>query len=150
MPELQPPKAPILHWESVRDEWVRAVETLVMDVESWCKANDWPTRRIEKRAKDSQIGEYVVPALLIQADIARIMLEPVARFVPGSDGLVDLYLMPAYDDIASLFWHSDGWQVHYASGDGAAVAAIRDLPARPLTEATFTDLVNEMASHARA
>jgi hypothetical protein len=29
--------------------------------------------------------------------------DPIARFTPGSDNVVDLYLMRAYDDIASLY-----------------------------------------------
>ena len=40
-------------------------------------------------------------------------MEPVARSSPGIEGLVDLYLLPAYDDIASLYHYSGKWHVHY-------------------------------------
>ena len=36
-----------------------------------------------------------------------ILLEPVA---PGTEGVVDLYLMPGYDDIASLYHYSNRWK----------------------------------------
>ena len=73
MSQLKEPKKPIADWEAVRDEWVRAVEQLVGDVEGWCKANDWPTRRIQKRLEDSRIGEYFAPALLIQVDLVKLV-----------------------------------------------------------------------------
>jgi hypothetical protein len=129
MSQLKAPKKPIADWEKVRDEWVRAVEQLVTDVEGWCKANDWPTRRIDKRLEESKIGEYVVPALLIQVDLVKLLLEPVARFVPGADGVVDLYLMPQYDDTASIYRRNGIWQIHYAvTGDAVAPELRSDNP----------------------
>lgn len=109
MPELKLPKKPVENWEQVRDEWVRAVEQLVRDVEGWCREKDWPTRRIDKRLEDTRIGEYHAPALLMQVDLIKLMLEPIARFTPGSDGVVDLYRMPQYDDVASIFRRDGRW-----------------------------------------
>ena len=97
MTQLKAPKKPLPDWERVRDEWVRDVNALVAEVEAWCRAKDWPTRRIEKRIEESKIGEYVVPALLFQVDLLKLMLEPAARFGSASDGVIDLYLMPGYD-----------------------------------------------------
>jgi hypothetical protein len=94
---------------------------LVSEVEGWCKAKDWPTRRIEKHIEESKIGEYVVPALLIQVDLVKLMLEPAARFVTGADGVVDLYLMPQYDDMASITRRNGVWQIRYTvTGDAVS------------------------------
>src|SRR5438105_1409704 len=109
MAELKLPTKPVENWQQVRDEWVRAVEELVSNVEAWCKARDWPTRRIEKRMEESRIGEYVAPALLIQADLVKLMLEPAARFASGSEGVLDLYRMPQYDDTASILRRDGEW-----------------------------------------
>lgn len=113
MSQLKAPKKPIADWENVRDEWVRAIEQLVTDVEGWCKANDWPTRRIDKHLEESKIGEYVVPALRIQVDLVKLMLEPGARFVTGADGACDLYRMPQYDDVAVVIWRGGAWHLKY-------------------------------------
>lgn len=118
MIEVKTPRKPVANWQQVRDEWVNAVTQLVNEVDLWCKARDWPTRRIEKRIDDPQIGEYTVPALLIQVDLVKLLLEPVARFVPGAAGLVDLYVMPRYADEASLLLRDDGWWIGYdVTGD---------------------------------
>ena len=46
------------------------------------------------------------------------VLNPVARLVPGADGAVDLYLSPAYEDIASLYFEGDHWVVHRSRRPG--------------------------------
>ena len=125
MPELKLPTKPVENWEGIRDEWVRAVEELVKSVEGWCRALGWPTRRIEKRMAETKLGEYVAPALLIQVDLTKLMLEPVARFVPGADGVVDLYLMPGYDDIASIYLRGGEWQIHYTVAGDAIPPELR-------------------------
>jgi hypothetical protein len=149
MTQLKLPKKPVPDWEKVRDEWVRAVEQLVADVESWCKANDWPTRRIEKRLEDTRIGEYYAPALVIQVDLVKLMLEPVARFTPNSDGVVDLYRMPEYADTASLFRRGGKWEFFATLTDDKLPPDSR--PIQPDSDVvgmtgtfdrvTFTDLV---------
>jgi hypothetical protein len=150
MAELTSPKLPIPDRDAVRDEWVRDVEALVRDVEGWCRTNDWPTRRIEKRMKDSVLGDYHVPALLIQADLARILLEPIARHVPDSEGVIDLYLMPGYDDIASIYRTPSGWTLHYMFSGAPPVGSMRDAPAEPFGPEVFTKVVAQMARNARA
>ena len=40
------PVAPVESPEAVRDEWVRAVEGLVREVEGWCRANGWVASRL--------------------------------------------------------------------------------------------------------
>lgn len=111
MTQLKAPKKPLPDWEAVRDEWVRDVNALVDQVEAWCRAKDWPTRRIDKRIEESKIGEYVVPALLFQVDLLKLMLEPGARFAGGCDGVVDVYEMPGYDHPARIFRTNGQWMV---------------------------------------
>jgi hypothetical protein len=126
MAELKLPTKPVGNWQHVRDEWVRAVEQLVADVESWCRANDWPTRRVPSRLSESPIGEYVVPALLIQVDTRKFLLEPIARFVPGADGAVDLYEMPRYDDIANLYLRNGVWVLDFMLAADKVPDALRN------------------------
>jgi hypothetical protein len=142
MSQLKAPKKPIPDWEQVRDEWVRAVEQLVGDVESWCKANDWPTRRIDKRLDESKIGEYVVPALLIQVDLVKLMLEPAARFAGGSEGVCDLYRMPQYDDVALVRRQGGRWHLRwdaFREGSGPAEHV------EPFTAESLAGLIKRVA-----
>jgi len=109
---------------------------------------DWSTRWIEKSMQDSEIGAYTAPALLMQKETLRILLEPVARTAPGADGVVDLYLMPAYDDMASLYHYDGGWQLHYMFPSEPTVATISDAQSSPLSKETFQAVLDEMKQNA--
>src|SRR5262249_50078611 len=78
--------------------WLKRLGDLVQQVESWARELDWATRRIDKTMEDSWLGSYKAPALIMQRETTRVLLEPIARTAPGAEGVVDLYLMPAYDD----------------------------------------------------
>ena len=73
---------------------------------------------------------------------------PIARAAPGADGVVDLYLMPAYDDIASLYYYGNRWHIHYMAEDAAVVAKRRDGQSRPLSKASLRKVLEELKSHA--
>lgn len=133
--------------DATRDEWVGRLDRLVGDVESWANALDWTTRRIDKPMKDATTGPYVAPGLLMQKEFTRILLDPISRATPGSDGLVDMYLMPALDDIASIYFYEGRWNVHYRLPDDEAVATVRDAPAKPLTRETLAEVLDAMAPH---
>jgi hypothetical protein len=81
--------------EKLRAEWLERLTGLVEAVRGWAQDLDWSTRQIEKKMEDSQLGNDKAPALLLQKETVRVLLEPIARFAPGVEGVVDLYLMPA-------------------------------------------------------
>ena len=81
-------------------------------MQGWAEELGWSTRRIDKQMEDSQIGPYEAPALILQRDLTRVLLDPIARSAPNTEGVVDLYRMPAYEDVASLYFYDDNWYVH--------------------------------------
>ena len=90
-----------------------ALDALVKDVKGWVEKSGWRTRVISKPMKDPVLGSYRAPVLLMERDAIEVALNPVSRFVPGADGAVNLYLVPAYDDIASLYFEGGQWMIHY-------------------------------------
>ncbi len=131
-----------------RSIWIDRVRALVAQVEQWAKELGWSTRRVEKELDDSWIGKHDVQALLMQEDTCRILLEPVGRATPGTEGVVDLYLMPAYDDIASLYYYGDRWNVHYAFAGATPVATVREAESMPLSKQTLDKVLVELRKHA--
>lgn len=120
-----------------RETWIARATALVDQVEQWAKDLGWATRRIDKRLEDSRIGDHRVPALLMQQEIPRVLLEPIGASSLEAEGLVDLYLMPAYDDIARLYYSDDGWHILAPDGSGT-----------PLSKQAFEDLLAEMKRNA--
>ncbi len=131
-----------------RAGWIQRVSDLVKSVQSWAKEFGWSTKRIDKKIEDARLGNHKAAALVMQDDIVRVLLEPISATAPGSDGLVDLYLMPGYDDIASLYHREDGWHVHYVFPTHEVVAGIQTGESRPLSKKTFGVILGEMKKHA--
>jgi hypothetical protein len=134
--------------EHVRDEWLNRLRELISQIERWAQDDDWSSRWIEKRLEDSQIGKYRAPELLLQKDTARLLLEPIGRTAPGADGVVDLYLMPAYDDIASLYFCDGRWNLHYIFPASPTVATIQQAEPVVLSQETFRQVLEEMMKNA--
>ena len=132
----------------MRDEWLRRFFNLTDLVRSWAEELDWSTRQIEKRMKDSRLGAYEALALIMQQGTTRVLLDPVARFAPGSEGVVNLYLMPAYGDIASLFFVNGEWRLHYTSPRKQSVETTTEPEPRMLSKETLAEVLNEMSNHA--
>lgn len=131
-----------------RAAWIQRVSDLVTSVEGWAREFGWSTKRIDKKIEDSRLGNHKAAALVMQEDTVRALLEPISASAPGSDGLVDLYLMPGYDDIASLYHQADGWHVHYVFPTQKGVAGIKEGETRPLSKKTLGVVLDEMKKHA--
>jgi hypothetical protein len=134
---------------TARNEWLEKLSNLVTEVKGWARGFEWSTKIVEKKMSDPDIGDYKAPALLLQRETVRLFLEPIARDAPGTEGLVDLYLMPSYDDIASLYYYKDRWNVHYMSEGAPTVGNIREAEGNPLTKETLQKVLEEMQSHAQ-
>ncbi len=128
--------------------WLSRLDELVQRVQNWATEFGWSTRRIETRMKDSEVGRYLAPALLLQDETTRVLLEPIARSAPGAEGVVDLYLMPAYDDIASLYFSEGEWQLHYMWAGTPNVATIRDANSQPFSREILQQVLQEMKNNA--
>ncbi len=133
---------------TARHEWLEKLRKLVATVKGWGEELDWATRTVDKKMEDAEIGNYKAPGLLLQHETVRLFLEPVARIAPGTEGVVDLYLMPSYDDIASLYYYNNRWNVHYVFEGAPTVGNIRAAEAKPLTKATLRKVFDEMKAHA--
>jgi len=134
--------------DTLRNDWLARLGDLVGKVKSWAEQSGWKTREITKSMKDSVLGEYRAPALLMQRETVEVILNPVSRFVPGADGAVDLYLIPAYDDIASLYLVNGEWELHYVFHNASAVAKVREAEVMALNEGTVIRVLDEIAVHA--
>ena len=138
--------------DALKRDWLARLDALITDVKTWAEELDWSTRRIEKRLEDSKLGVYRAPALLLQKETVRGLLDPVshsAHDVDGMlDGLVDFYLLPAYDDIAYLLFSHGEWRMKYTlpRPEGGPSPAEEEL--RPLTRATFGETLSAMKRYA--
>jgi hypothetical protein len=92
---------------------------------------------------------FEIPALYLQRGPTQLLLDPIAYDVPGAEAVVDLYLMPTYDDTASLYCRDGRWTIHYVfPADQKAPAAIDKVEPIPLNERNLLHVLDTIATNA--
>jgi hypothetical protein len=131
------PRHPGENGEAERDEWIAAVEQVISDAETWATEQHWFVHRGPKTITEAPIGTYEVPTLLIQATSGRFVLDPIARYVIGALGVIDLCVHPSYDYVMIVRTDA-GWQFETNP----------KTISRPWSKQTFFEVLSELAKKA--
>lgn len=134
-----------------QERFTARVEELVRQVKSFAESHEWVTKKYPKRLRNRSGELFFVPSLFLQRGPVRVLLDPVAYDVPGSEAVVDLYLMPAYDDLASLYLADGKWTIHYPlASDSQQMLSRADTRSLPLGEETMNEVLDSIAAHAES
>lgn len=87
------------------EDVVRQFEEVVAKMDHLC-------RRDEKRMRDETGSVYSVQSLTIFMGSMRLLLDPTGYDLPGCNGAIDLYLLPPYDPVATLYLENGKWFLH--------------------------------------
>ena len=130
-----------------RSIWLDRLASLVGQVEQWAREMGWSTRRVEK---NSMTPDRQAPGAGA-ADAGRHLPDSARTdraICAGAEGVVDLYLMPAYDDIASLYYYGNRWNLHYTIPWDQAGGPVRESEALPLSKETLAKVLAELRQNA--
>jgi hypothetical protein len=132
-----------------REQFQDRVNGLVEQVRRWAEPHEWVTKPYPKKLRDLDGQVYVIPALFLQKGPVRVLLDPIAFDAPGTEGVIDLYLMPTYDDVASLYFEEGIWRIHYTfPSDPMETHSVIETEALPLNEQTVNEVLDSIAAHA--
>jgi hypothetical protein len=141
-PQIENPEAVLARWQD-------GPNIVVQEVKAWVEKAGRRTRTIEKSINDRKLGKHTVPVLLMEKDAVEVALNPASPLVPGGEGAVDLYLVPAHDDIATLYFESGRWVIHYhVQPETQETPSACETELLPLSEETIIRVLNSIASHA--
>ena len=125
------------------------VSALIKQVGTWVEPQEWVTKVYAKKMRDDDRKVFEVPALFLQKGPTRVLLDPVAYDVPVAEGVVDLYLMPTYDDLARLYFENGSWVIHYAfPSDAVAAHTVIETETLPFSAETINKVLDSIADHA--
>lgn len=117
-----------------KQQWLEDVRRLLDEIQSWCEAERWLVHRQAKKIRERKFGEYEVDALTVKGPQGHLCVDPVARFVMGAKGRVDLYAWPSLHRF--MLVREDGaWIIRTDSGVKWPTTWGRD---------TFLNLANEL------
>ncbi len=92
-----------------RKAWIAEVNRLASDVEKWANDNEWSVRRETKDVIEDELGKYHLPVLTIQASRGRVYFNPIARYLVGADGRIEMHASPSFAQVVLLkvggTWH---------------------------------------------
>jgi hypothetical protein len=131
------------------DAFAKQVVTVVRDFEVLLCGQDWSIRRDPKRMRDETGNVYSVLSLPLIKGPVRLLLDRGGYDIPGADGVMDLYLLPPYDPVATLYLEDGMWFIH--SAFPAALDAI-DNPTKwtrsCLTKESISNTLESIVEHA--
>lgn len=130
-----------------RENFLAHLGGLIDNVEAWARDADWSTRRIDKTMREAS-GTYPATGLLMQKEFCRILLDPIGSSSFGDEGVVDLYRMPEYDDVARLYFSDGQWRLHFVFAGGPATAEINDETSPPISADLFNRVLETMSRNA--
>ena len=122
----------------VCDEWIEDVAGLVEQAESWCRARGWIAKKRTKQLHDKFLGDYEASQLHFHTLDHHFLLDPIARYVAGASGLLDLSVLPVCESF--LVTRANGkWSMRPFQGEGQR---------RKWSERAFVEAVETLSSRA--
>jgi hypothetical protein len=119
-------RQPILH------DWLEAQVRMFEEATSAAQSNGWYVEQDEKEVSESLLGTYKAPRLRIRTRDKEVVLDPIARFGSGRQGVVDLVVMPTYETAYYITLKCNQWQIVSPKGT---------LNSRPFTQETFVNTI---------
>jgi hypothetical protein len=131
------------------DAFASQVERVVDQLEGILSRQDWVLRRDPKRMRDETGNVYSVLSLTLFKGPVRLLLDPNGYDIPGADGVVDLYLLPPYDPVATLYLEHGEWFIHSPFPTNLnALADPTKWTRSPLTEDSISNVLESIARDA--
>jgi hypothetical protein len=132
-----------------RDLFFARVEELVGRFEAGIDRSEWSTRRYPKKFRDEAREVREIPALFLQKGPVKLLLDPIGYDVPGAEGLADIYLMPAYDPQASVYFEDGRWLIHYAfPAKPLETRSVIETETLPVDDASINRVLSSIAEYA--
>ena len=104
-----------LNSNSIRDEWLALLAQLRDTITQWVQEDKWLVDEQQKTITEDKLGTYTTCELHVRSPQGNLIVEPVARFVAGAEGRVDISAFPTLHRF--LLIRKDGrWQLRTDSG----------------------------------
>jgi hypothetical protein len=116
-------------------QWLEAQQEMMEVAMAAANAKGWYVQMDQKEVLESLLGSYKAPRLRIRTQDREVVLDPIARFGSGRQGVVDLVVMPTYETVYLVAFKDGKWQI--VSPRGTAHS-------RPFTQATLVNTITKL------
>ncbi|HEY4330028.1 MAG TPA: hypothetical protein VGN88_09850 [Phycisphaerae bacterium] len=95
---------------SERRKWKAALTQLIDDIAQWSEAHNWTAERHVVELNEDGLGAYKAPMIRIRKGRRTLTIQPLARFISGGDGRVDIEGRIAYKKLLLIRKKGD-WKI---------------------------------------
>jgi hypothetical protein len=92
-------------------EWIEAQQEMVAEATAAAESQGWYVEKDEKLVRESLLGAYDAPRLRIRTRDSEVVLDPIARFGSGRQGVVDLVVLPTYETAYLVAFKDGNWRI---------------------------------------
>jgi hypothetical protein len=97
-------------------DWLDAQNRMLDEATAAAATHGWYVERDEKELSENLLGRYKAPRLRIRTRDNEVVLDPIAYFGSGRQGIVDLVIMPTYETMYWVILKDGQWQLVSAHG----------------------------------
>jgi len=124
----------------VRDQllptWLGAQERMMDEATKAARAKGWYVEKEEKDVLESLLGAYKAPRLRIRTENKEVVLDPIACFGSGRQGVVDLAIMPRFETKCLIVFKDGHWNI---------VSLREPIQRKPFTQTTLVSTINKIS-----
>lgn len=100
---------PEIH-ESRRQLWLGWVDQLIQETKTWAEQEGWSVYLDSKTITEERLGTYPAPVLRIRTAQGELRVEPIALYLVGGEGRVDLEAWPSLNRVR-LIRNKEQWEI---------------------------------------
>lgn len=115
-------------------DWIGAQREMIAEAVAGAIEQGWYVKEDEKEMKESLLGSYKAPRLIIKSENNEVVLDPIARFGSGRQGVVDLVVLPAFETAYLISFKEDRW----------AIVSPRTSRSKPFSQATLVNTISNL------
>jgi hypothetical protein len=116
-------------------EWLEAQAQMVEEATAAAREKSWYVEKDDKEVRETLLGTYMAPRLRIRTPLKEVVLDPIARFGSGRQGVVDLVVLPTYETAYYVTLKEGRWQIVSPKGS---------LNRRPFNRQTLVNTINKL------
>lgn len=113
-------------------EWRHAQDSMLSEAKAAAASKHWYVEQDEKDVSENLLGDYKAPRLRVRTPDKEVVLDPIAYFGSGRQGVVDLVVLPTYETEYLITFKNACWQIVSRRGT---------FNSRPFTQRTFVNSI---------
>ena len=115
-------------------DWLAAQNNMLHEAIAAAEDKGWHVDKDEKEVRERLLGAYWAPRVRIRTPDREAVLDPIACFAAGRQGVVDLVVLPTYETMYYIAFKDGDWRIASSHGASSGRAFTREAFLRAISK----------------